>query len=106
MRVVLRLSLEVKQSTFSRDGIQFRPKTIWTTPLPSPRSPSQDKQTGHNQNDHKQRTHRFLNDVNEVKPEDFLKNYLGWVSGLAGTIDLSVFRLTYPTPAKDLSAWL
>ena len=42
----------------------------------------------------------FLNDVNDVKPEDFLKNYLGWASGLAGTIDLSEFRLTYLNPNK------
>jgi hypothetical protein len=30
--------------------------------------------------------------IYQVKPENFLKNYLGWENGIAGTIDLSVFR--------------
>jgi fermentation-respiration switch protein FrsA (DUF1100 family) len=38
--------------------------------------------------------------IYQVKPENFLKNYLGWEDGIAGTIDLSVFRLTFLNPNK------
>jgi hypothetical protein len=36
--------------------------------------------------------------IYQVKPEDFLKNYLGWANGIAGTIDLSVFWVTFLNP--------